>query len=480
MEEAEATGTSRKCRLLQASMIGEDGNLLLDDSPVFASSQDALQVGDICLAAQAATRKGRTLVITPKHPPLRAGSDLLVIRSKEPSQPQPDYALLLQAYLASNKAAALCPALKEGGATRASLEELPVPFPDDVFWDAWNRLEQARAEFTDWTRAAEREKQFLFEFDSPEHQNSSIRQVGRQVRLARIAASLTKKLSNRVRRYFPYPLAYRYSQLESSFEDSEGLQNALEAAEVLIQYLSILALVESRLHSLSIPKWEELLKAWGEGLNKGLTFGDYYSFLQEISESPAWRDKTDQLHFQEVQQFFAKAEVKPDIRWIMDCRNDAAHLRRSRGSKLIEQFQQARLRVERLYEASEFLAEWPLVLVEKTMHDSFYGSTEVQMRELKGDQPLVSVERSKVAKGNMESGSLYVRHHGGELFLMRPLIVWAECPECRVHESFCLDKVDSRRGLCECKSLELGHSLVSESIFQAFQRSHMLSQQGES
>lgn len=93
------------------------------------------------------------------------------------------------------------------------------------------------------------------------------------------------------------------------------------------------------------------------------------------------------------------------------------------------------------------------------------NSGPCEVRRLAGDHPVLPRENLPVRRPDIENGSLYVQDSAGELHLLRPFVVAQDCPKCRDHSTFHVDRVSG--GVATLKSFEHGHLSESTGMLPA-------------
>jgi hypothetical protein len=103
---------------------------------------------------------------------------------------------------------------------------------------------------------------------------------------------------------------------------------------------------------------------------------------------------------------------------------------------------QARRDLAEIFGASDFLADYRLLVVTETRADSIQRLVTYHYRDLSGDTTLPPTGAGQTNRLDLEAGSLYLRDRSGLLHLFRPLLHYLECPECHLMSTFYLDRYD--------------------------------------
>lgn len=198
--------------------------------------------------------------------------------------------------------------------------------------------------------------------------------------------------------------------------------------------------------------------------------GDWMAILREVNSSKAFR-RAEDLPVPEIAVFMPQGdETDQAVQRLKQARDDRAHGRGPRGAAVAEQYEGCREDLKVFLAGIEFLAEYPLRLIETVAPDTFDECVRYTYRDLVGDHPLVPSERAmQPGLEHLEAGSLYVQDASKHLLLMRPLLTHRACPECGRLSTFFLDHIDRNGGLV-VKSLEHGHTAVQPELLGPFQR----------
>ena len=114
------------------------------------------------------------------------------------------------------------------------------------------------------------------------------------------------------------------------------------------------------------------------------------------------------------------------------------------------------------------MTEYPLRYIETTRRDSITRQTFYTYRELRGDHPFVPLAEDVCSDNELEAGSLYLVDRQKKLFLLRPLMLRKECPECGRWSTFYLDTFNSKTDTPMMKSMEHGHTSAEHDLSSAF------------
>jgi hypothetical protein len=196
--------------------------------------------------------------------------------------------------------------------------------------------------------------------------------------------------------------------------------------------------------------------------------GDWVAVIREVRDSKAIRNATQLIPFGEIA--LIDNETNEALQRLFDFRNDFSHGRGPKGGEIREQFEESKDSLEAFLEGIEFVTEYPLRYIERSKRDTLFERTEYQYRELAGDHPLVPLATATTDLAEIEEESLYLADRNGRLFLLRPLLSFLECPECRRWSVFYLDRYKKGDGSCVLKSMENGHTVDGSKLVPAFRK----------
>ena len=269
--------------------------------------------------------------------------------------------------------------------------------------------------------------------------------------------SLSSELSHRVATDYPLPVSYRWRAALATRGGLDALWAVLNAQEVLLAYLSVMALTSARIADITIGQVDDIRHRLAKRRG-GITLGDWKAILDSAVNAKAFRCLPPDHPFVEVRDFLGDAAVDSALGRLSGRRNDVSHGRGFGPGEMDGVLSAARSDLATLVQAAEFVTIYPLIEVLETRWDAIAGFGEVTYRHLKGDNPLVLASVMKVASNTIETGSLYLIDAQRVPHLLRPLLIGAECPTCGNWSTFHPDRVQ-RDFAVEYKSLEHGHSL---------------------
>ena len=273
----------------------------------------------------------------------------------------------------------------------------------------------------------------------------------------------------RIRTQFPHPLAYQWRAVEAGKEDSEGYDQILNTAEIALCYLACMAVTATKSVEGGKVKWLGNIASNLCDKGHGTSMGDWMAILRETSKSKTLRKFEESIPFYEVVKLLSDEEMDAAVQRLKNKRDDNAHGRGPKGQKATrEAYKEAKTDLETFFQAIDFLTEYPLRYIETTRRDSITKQTYYTYRELRGDHPFVPLGEDAYSDSELEAGSLYLIDRQNNLFLLRPLLVHKECPECGAWSTFYLDTYDAKTGTPMMKSMQHGHISAEPDLADAF------------
>lgn len=463
-----------------------------DPDGVLISGQHILQTGELNFDPDE-NRRGR-LRPTIQHLRLRPG-DVLIRRIMAPYSPVraarvPDgvetalyadhtvvvirlledhtsaYGDMLRDFLCSARAATWFSQQKPGmNLAIAMLQEMPVPVPDEDTLAVWRQADDLRRTLADWQRELHAARLDLFHMETVkagrDNLVASMLRNGQRVQ----AAEAVDTLGWKVRNLYPFPVAYRWRQLESLGRSSEKYRLSLEVAELLTAYLAIMALVLGEKQGPPPGYLKTIAERLKTRPKSGMNFGDWMSLLAEVATARRFRDLGPSTAYFELVDLFKQDDFNVALRWLKDRRDDAAHGRGPRADDEQEWgplLERAEADVTTLFRRAEFVTRYPLRQVESVSYPPRRALTEYSYRDLVGDHPLQPVQQARLDKVvNLAKDTLYFATPTGELDLVFPWIVRRACPRCRSVETYTFDQLDEQTREVMLKSFERGHQVVA-------------------
>jgi hypothetical protein len=421
-----------------------------------------LQPGDICVRAIAHPSEGSlaAAVVEASQLPMVASERVLVVRPHSEFRHASDY---LAQYLRSPRAWELLRA--EGltmHLTSLKLGRLVVPLPDAALLEAHADLRQTIEVLDAWRQEADVAAESLFYEGSPEAARERLL-AARLVRQRVQAAGLLDDLGWQVRTRFPFPVARRWTKVQAAAADIDGYASVLEAAEIVLCYVAIVAIIMARASEQPIPYLAGIRQKLQSG--RGLEFGDWHRVLVEAADGEALQSLPRAAPFREAVDLFADTDIRAVAeRLRRDHRNRLSHLGRPTGLALVNAFDQAKADLLQLLHAAEFLADYPLRRVMTTQWDTYRSCATITYRELMGADTMVPLTDADYPASTIESESLYLVDRGGTWHLLRPLLVARPCQTCNTLAIFRPNKYDRATGGITLQSLDHEHTIPGDDL----------------
>jgi hypothetical protein len=283
------------------------------------------------------------------------------------------------------------------------------------------------------------------------------------------AAEAIDDFGYRVRTLYPHPIALRWRRIEavatSSNETNDShYREILQTAEVLLAYLANVALALARECSLPVGAVTTIRENLGRGRGPGL--GDWVAILDEIC-GRRFRPIDELIGLNDFREFLQKDSVGRAVQALRNRRNDESHVRGVDAIDLPSATAQARIELETLMNAADFIVDLPLILAESDEWDELSDEGKVMYRQLSGDHAVVPVQSMRSDR-RVERHSLYLLDAERRLHLLRPFLIAMQCPICRNPSTFHIDRLTSAGP--EVKSLEDGHITTRPDLHDALAR----------
>ena len=287
-------------------------------------------------------------------------------------------------------------------------------------------------------------------------------QAGKRARQRQRAGRSVESLAFRIRTQYPYPLAYRWREVEARGKGLGGYSSVLACAEATICYLALLAIVGAQVLDVDIGKLVEIGRRLMER-GKGIGLGDWIAVLREVGTSKRFRDlKT--FPFPEVLTVLIDEDTNDAVQRLQEARNDQAHGRGPKGAAVVVAIEDRFADLERLLQSAEFLVEYPFRFIDETRRDSLSGLTLIGYRDLMGDHALVPLGSDEHESSEIEAKSVYFLDRAGRYHLTRP---WVTCLERQQPATFHVERYDKKSDTVTLKSLEHGDTIVDKRLASA-------------
>lgn len=333
----------------------------------------------------------RAVEVTESDLPAVANDLVVTLRPKRPlSAPE---RILILGFLRSPLARQLTAVAADGQANLSwdVMREVHLPLPDQALSAALEDLARAAARFEEWHAEAQSLLASVFADDSAAGTRARIVGTGRKIRMRSETAGLLDDAGYTFRTTFPYPVAYRWREVEAAVS-AQSFKTAYEAilaaAEVLLCYAANAGLAVAREESIELGAMKTIRDRLKPSAH-GLGFGDWLTVLKEIEEGKATRRVPDGSPIADLRSFLADADVKAALKRLSDRRNNESHLRPMEALDLPVAVDAALADLSVLYGAAAFLSDLPLIHVTAVQWDSFRKRAIVSYRELTGDHPVV-------------------------------------------------------------------------------------------
>jgi Zn ribbon nucleic-acid-binding protein len=351
--------------------------------------------------------------------------------------------------------------------SRVALSEVHLPQPDEALSAALEDLARSATLFAGWRAEAQALLDSVFADDSAAGTRRRIVGTGRKIRMRSEAAALLDDAGYTLRTTFPYPVAYRWREVEAAVSARSfkmAYEAILAAAEVLLCYVANTGLAIARESGIELGAMKTIRARLNPGAH-GLGFGDWVTVIKEIEESKATRKAAESSPLTDLGSFLADSDAGAALRRLSDRRNDESHLRRTELMDLPAAVDAALADLSALYQAAGFLSDLPLIQVTDFRWDSFRKRAVMSFRELIGDHPVVPTRTITYDQPAVEVGSTYILDGQRRLWLLRPFLAGRTCPQCRNWSTFHIDEMREEKVIY--KSLEHGHTMENAELDEA-------------
>lgn len=351
--------------------------------------------------------------------------------------------------------------------SREVLKDVHIPQPDEAFSAALEDLARSATLFAGWHSEAQALLDSVFADDNAAGTRARIVGTGRKIRMRSEAAALLDDASYTFRTTFPYPVAYRWREVEAAVSARSfktAYEAILAAGEVLLCYAANVGLAIAREAGIELGAMKTIRDRLKPGAH-GLGFGDWGTILKEIEEGKAARKAPDGSPIADLKTFLAGTDAHDALKRLSDRRNDESHLRRMEALDLPAATDAALADLSALYQAASFLSDLPLIQVTDFQWNTFRKSAIVRYRELMGDHAVVPTRTITYDQPGIEVGSTYILDGQRRPWLLRPFLNGRMCPKCRNWSTFHIDGMGN--GKIAYKSLENGHTIEDAALDEA-------------
>jgi hypothetical protein len=138
------------------------------------------------------------------------------------------------------------------------------------------------------------------------------------------AATLLDDASYTFRTTLPYPVAYRWREVEAAVSARSfktAYEAILAAAEVLLCYAASTGLAVAREAGIELGAMKTIRDRLKPGAH-GLSFGDWVTIIKEIEEGKAARRASDENPIADIRTFLTGADAHNALKRLSDRRND--------------------------------------------------------------------------------------------------------------------------------------------------------------
>lgn len=461
--------TAGAVTVLSAVNISRDGALRLGvfaAVPAVAESQ-RLQVGDLCVKRMVGPRDQALAVHEVNATSASSAVDDTVVALRVRTEVQAPLRLFIREYL---RAPQTLTTLRTLGViaeiTDEHLKSLPIVVPQTDTSALLTDLWRAESLCGEWIRGTREIRATLAEAGLTDM--IDLRDVVRRGRRAiqRIDAGRSMDdVDRRLSAQLPLPLAIAWREIYTESPDL-AYSRLLALAENLTAYLSVLGIAASRHAGVELSSLSEFRQRTASG--QGFGFGDWSLIVDEMQGSGYARKAGESFPLREMNGALPPGGAAASaLGRLRARRNDMSHLRGPQGpSELKRAYDEARDDLLTLFDAVDFITDYPLRLVEATQWDSLEGNNRYTYRDLMGDHPVVKRSTARSADSDIEAGSLYLVYRDESLCLLRPMLILSDCA-CGATHTFVIDTIGGD-GISRMRALELTHTIDIGDLRPAF------------
>ncbi len=385
-----------------------DGTVDIDNASIHegrAVVLNYLQDGDFCI--RRVYKSGSGFVVGEYHGDGRQitwGSNVVVVRPKPELSSAQRHVLL--SFLRSGLAQRLGNVKQTASTLRGDLmisidmlKDFPVPVADREIVSAIENLEAARSAFQEWIAEIDAASNAILRESTAIGSRNVILASGQLARQRYRAALQVQDLDYRIRTQYPHPLAYVWREVLVAGPDPyHRLRAILKAAEAHTCFIAQLVILLGRLSEKRIPYLDTLADRLVSS-RSGTNFGDWLSIVKEATVSKSLRNIPSGMPLSELRDFGDLWE--PAVRRLKKLRDDDSHLRLNSACVPSTLLNESLKDLESIFEATDFLTDYRLVLIVGTKFDSIRRINRYQFRDLSGDNPLAPMAEAQTTRTDL-------------------------------------------------------------------------------
>lgn len=431
----------------------------------------ALSAGDLLLPrVEPVSRPTPPIIVQPRHLPLSAAATVIVLRPRV-------YLKLHEiefyaAYLGSARSRTLLRGRSQSTFVDLMIiGRLPIPVPDRLLLEAFGALLDARTMFREWAQNTDDVLTSIFD-DGRSLAQARVELVdkGLEMRQRRAASEMVTTLDYRIREFYPYPVAYRWRQIQTHVDEGswrDAYIAALHCAEVHLAYAALICLAGAHAEQVELQSSRGVFDKLCSGRRgAGPTLGDWVNILKELSTLKAVNHLEGDSLLGALRRTLPQtgAVAEAQVR-LSERRNDESHLRNLDPMRAEAEAREVIKDLQLLLEQASMLADITLVHLTDNKWDSIKCLGRATVQVLHGDHPLARSEYRNHAVRDLEEGSLYVIDPLGRWTLLRPYLKRSRCLECGSHSIYHPDR--QVKGVLQLKALDHGHSTPGPDVWDA-------------
>ena len=340
---------------------------------------------------------------------------------------------------------------------RSALSALEIPLPDDAVLALLAHVRDTEDALRERGERAREVRERLFSLDDPGRFDDAVRQLRSDADILARSLGETESLTYRVRNFYPFPLAYRYRELDSLSDVRERHKALLDVAENTLAFLGSLGLALALdAGALSTDDTARFRALW----QGGLTIGNW----EMLARGTAKAIRVHQRPVSPLAEDFAavwfegrgkkQSDFSKTVELVVGLRNAAHH---GGGPVSSADYEQActdlNNALDVAFEGLSWTIAYPLRLVQSV--ESRWRSPVMDAETLRytGDHP--ALQRETIPTPSLlVSGHLYVETGTDALLSLYPLLSVHACPACKRRETYYVDYWNGTGEKTKLKSFE--------------------------
>ena len=336
------------------------------------------------------------------------------------------------------------------------LAALEVPVPEDAVLALLADVRQAERGLDAQTRRVRGLRDRLFSLDDPDRFDDEVRRLRAEAEVLSRGLGETDSAAYRVRNFYPFPLAYRYRELDGIADVRARYKALLNVAENTLAFLGSLGLaLAAAAHALDVKTLDQARALW----QGGMTIGDWQTLAYNTAKTLRTHgERTGPAASDYSGVWFKGRGTKTSdfyrtVERVVGLRNDEHH---DRGPVTETDYDRdgtaLRDALDDLFEGLGWTVAYPLRLVER-VDAQWDGGLLAETLRYTGDHPGLQRETVPVP-APLVRGHLYVETGDEAPLSLYPFITVQSCPACKRRETYYVDYWNGPDNRTDLKSFE--------------------------